>query len=463
MKHWLFINAKSSNAKIGREGKMDMLKGNIYMDRYLQAESGFDLVEQAECVLAALDCLKNNSNVLKQDQESLQNFLNSKIRILLWAVLKALQEHQGDRAWRYLHVFPDNLLEQGGWFPCYRYYYGLILYEQRRWNEAAIRFQEHLQKFPEDEIASFFLGNCLAFQGDYVSALEKYGEAVSQRKSFHEAIANMGLIFAGLGDETTAAQLRENNRVAQYMAGGDLVHYPWGSSMLIQEDDMLAVHKIPIFINSRDRMGCLEKLIQWLWKHEYHNIYVLDNDSTYPALLNYYQALEQKGIFVIYLRRNFGHKALWDSGILEKLNIETPYIYTDSDILLSAECPDDVIERCLMLLRRNPLLKKVGLGLQYDDITFYNKEFIQNIEGDMYHNLIDKDTYFSGVDTTFAVYRNYRHYHIYESARLAGPYMAYHLPWYYDYDNLPEDEAYYLEHANGSSTLKAKLEEMGRK
>ena len=66
---------------------------------------------------------------------------------------------------------------------------------------------------------------------------------------------------------------------------------------------------------------------------------------------------------------------------------------------------------------------------------------------------MEDNVYFGGVDTTFALYRNYRHYNVHISARTTGKYMARHLPWYYDYQNLPEDERYYAEHANNSSTL----------
>lgn len=31
--------------------------------------------------------------------------------------------------------------------------------------------------------------------------------------------------------------------------------------------------------------------------------------------------------------------------------------------------------------------------------------------------------------------------------------MIRHLPWYLDRNHLPEDERYYMEHANSSSTL----------
>ena len=43
-------------------------------------------------------------------------------------------------------------------------------------------------------------------------------------------------------------------------------------------------------------------------------------------MLDYYSKLEKQGIWVLKLRQNLGHTALWRSGILEKLDIRTPDI-----------------------------------------------------------------------------------------------------------------------------------------
>ena len=55
------------------------------------------------------------------------------------------------------------------------------------------------------------------------------------------------------------------------------------------------------------------------------------------------------------------------------------------------------------------------------------------------------------MDTTFAVnspglacgYNDYAY-------RAAGNYFAKHMPWYFDSNNLPVDEVYYLDHITGA-------------
>ena len=194
----------------------------------------------------------------------------------------------------------------------------------------------------------------------------------------------------------------------------------------------------------------------------YRKLIVLDNASTYPPLLEYYSALERDSrIKIIRLGKNLGFKALWLSGILEQLKISTPYIYTDPDVLPIEDCLKDFVKQLMKFLDSNHELRKVGLGLVYDDITFFGKDAAQAVQRNFYEGTqIGDDVYYAQIDTTFALYSNVRHYSLRFSLRTTGDLRAYHLPWYFDYDNLPADERYYLEHAdkNSVTTVKKFLE-----
>lgn len=60
----------------------------------------------------------------------------------------------------------------------------------------------------------------------------------------------------------------------------------------------------------------------------------------------------------------------------------------------------------------------------------------------------------SVIDTTFAMYR--RNTAIMRKpcpcARALAPYMAVHLDWYHDSNNLPEEKLYYLNHQTGANS-----------
>ena len=225
------------------------------------------------------------------------------------------------------------------------------------------------------------------------------------------------------------------------------------SEFMIKEPKMAKLTEetyqdIPIFINSRDRFGPFKRLVEWLLSSGYRNIIVLDNDSTYGPLLEYYTYLDTlDNVKVIRIGKNLGHTAIYQ-GFLNKIPNDCPFVYTDSDVVPKESCPADLLWRYYKLLIKYPYIDKIGLGLVWDDLPTPNK-----YESDYYHAPLEKDVYLAAVDTTFALYRPIRSYRLFSSIRTSGDMMAYHVPWYYTPDNLPEDEKYYSIHANSSSFM----------
>lgn len=90
----------------------------------------------------------------------------------------------------------------------------------------------------------------------------------------------------------------------------------WGVWLINQliRPNCLDVKNIPIIINNRNRLTYMKMLISSLEKRGYNNIYIIDNDSTYPPLLDYYS---KECIYpVFYLNKNVGYNALWDWNFL---------------------------------------------------------------------------------------------------------------------------------------------------
>lgn len=85
---------------------------------------------------------------------------------------------------------------------------------------------------------------------------------------------------------------------------------------------------IPIIINNYNRLEMLTKLIHSLENKGYHNLYIIDNQSTYPPLLEYYTRLPYP---VYMLNKNVGHLSLWETGIFKQFK-DSYYAYTDSDL-----------------------------------------------------------------------------------------------------------------------------------
>lgn len=272
----------------------------------------------------------------------------------------------------------------------------------------------------------------MALIGNFEAAARLYEQILTIKAAFPEARKNLEHVLRG-----------DNKNLAREVKS--LWNFPnWND--------------VPIFINARDRLGVMKRLIDWLLDAGYRKLIILDNASTYPPLLEYYAALERDWrVKVIRLGKNFGFKALWLSNVLESLKIATPYVYTDPDVLPIENCPKEFVKRLMKILDDNHEIRKVGLGLVWEDITFFDKTNAQEIEAAYYeNNLIGENLYHVQVDTTLALYSNVRHYSLRFSLRTTGDLRARHLPWYFDYDNLPADERYYLEHAEKTSVTSLK-------
>ncbi|MBU3808759.1 MAG: glycosyltransferase [Candidatus Paraprevotella stercoravium] len=214
--------------------------------------------------------------------------------------------------------------------------------------------------------------------------------------------------------------------------------------------------QVPIIINNFNRLTTLCKLIDALELRGYNNIYIIDNASTYPPLLEYYKTCPYK---IFFLKENLGFKALWKSGLNRQL-CKDYFIYTDSDVVPASYCPEDFIDYFLAQLKKHPFARKVGFSLRIDNLPdFYaHKSEVLRTENAYYRNLKD-GLYRAPIDTTFALYRpriGLSRSRSVEAYRTAYPYQAEHLPWYVDSSNVSEEEQYYISHCQHITSWTAK-------
>lgn len=208
---------------------------------------------------------------------------------------------------------------------------------------------------------------------------------------------------------------------------------------------LVDIKDIPIIINNFNRLTYLKSLTDSLTSRGYHNIYILDNQSTYPPLLEYYKTCPFN---VIRLDKNLGYKALWISDVFKRFK-NSYYVYTDADMEISEECPDDFMQHFLNILHQYPLSQKVGFGLRIDDLPdwFENKQKVIAHEKRFWKYPVANQLYKAEIDTTFALYRPYckgvanRYSEVY---RTGAPYLIRHLPWYVNSEKMSEEEQYYV-------------------
>ncbi len=222
---------------------------------------------------------------------------------------------------------------------------------------------------------------------------------------------------------------------------------------ILLSKNLVDAKMIPIVINNRNRLDFLKKLINSLEKRGYNNIYILDNSSNFEPLLNYYQ-FECK-YPVIELGVNLGHLALWKSNFFKRVR-RNYYVYTDSDIEIADECPDDFLNIFRNLMIEDSKVQKIGIYLKYDDLPdhYALKSHVVNWESSLYKKKYNQNYYISKVDTTFALYRPFfsggaHEYHL--SLRSSEPFSARHLPWYNDSSNLSLEEKHYIHNSHTST------------
>ena len=189
------------------------------------------------------------------------------------------------------------------------------------------------------------------------------------------------------------------------------------------------MYNTPIIINNFNRLTYLKEQINWLEKCGMRNIIIIDNQSTFIPLIEFYDSLNYK---IIRCQKNNGYLSLWFNNIFNKVKNDF-YIYTDSDVVGSSSCPNDFIEFFYENLLVINNLDKIGFGLKLENIS-NEKNSIYNIKKNENKFWINKyynsNIFKASIDTTFALYKPnvYGGYWL-NSGRTDYPYLADHLPW----------------------------------
>lgn len=211
------------------------------------------------------------------------------------------------------------------------------------------------------------------------------------------------------------------------------------------------IFDIPIYFVNRNRLESLRKMIDWLVGAGFRNIKILDNGSTFPPLIEYYQALPST-VEVIRLQENLGPWAFWKLGLHRQ--VASDYIVSDSDLVPAVHCPEDLIIFLKEVLIKHPSILKVGAGLNLKNVSPHYSlgEHVQNWEQQFWHKPVGRCLFSAGVDTTFALYRKGSDFtnDASRNLRTGFPYLLEHTPWLVDDRSLPEEEIYYRNCADSS-------------
>lgn len=198
---------------------------------------------------------------------------------------------------------------------------------------------------------------------------------------------------------------------------------------------------IPIIINNFNRFNTTKKLVKDLLCLGYTDLHILDNGSTYPPLLEWYET----NPCIIERLSNMGNLAIYNSDYINKF--KGWVAYTDSDIQLGKNTPKEFIERMIEVAEKYNY-NKVGLALRVDNLPDTEYALLAKLwESKYWTKMVEKDIYEADVDTTFCIIKVGQPFQ-YQALRIAGDLTAEHIPWYKDYNNLDDEEKYMVEHSD---------------
>lgn len=208
--------------------------------------------------------------------------------------------------------------------------------------------------------------------------------------------------------------------------------------------------QFPIIINVRDRLSPLLLLLEWLESVGQREIWLCDNASTYPPMVDFLHSTRHH---VVLTKSNLGKRAPWLSGLVPEVGNGRFFVVTDPDVVPTRECPTDVLQFFKQSLQQHPEINKIGFSLKIDDLPdhFNHKDSVIAWESQFWTIPAFGAFYRAPIDTTFAMYPpglGHGPHHL----RSAPPYEARHLPWYQNSSEPTQEDLYYARHSDSQIT-----------
>jgi len=221
--------------------------------------------------------------------------------------------------------------------------------------------------------------------------------------------------------------------------------------MNIQE--IVLRRSIPVVINSFNQFTYLKNIIEKFINNGFCNIYVVDQGSSYPPLVEYLSLVNAKfpQVCPIYLHKNNGSRWFLEQSLHDMFASEC-VIFTDPDMIFDV-LAEDFISRLLHLSHKYQIAK-VGPALALVNVNDSSIEFdgkrysVREWESQFWANPIEDGVYSAGIDTTMCLFikKYYSPNLFYKALRVAGDgFEVQHAPWMLN-DRMPHDEREFYKH-----------------
>ena len=235
-------------------------------------------------------------------------------------------------------------------------------------------------------------------------------------------------------------------------------HFQNQNAMVHHSADPDLKARIPVYVPCFNNPTYLEMMVDQLIGLGFGNVVVVDNGSTFPPMLSYFERLPES-VSLIRLRQNRGPRDLFTDPT-NYAQLPDYFCLTDPDLQFNPDLPanflDDLIEAT-----ETYRIGKAGFGLQISDhenmlqrkFPIGSQEYcIWEWEEQFWKTPLSRtrsgdQIYRAEIDTTFAVY-NKRYFDptypdCLKAVRIADRLTCRHLPWYRDNLLTPDEEDYY--------------------
>ena len=215
-------------------------------------------------------------------------------------------------------------------------------------------------------------------------------------------------------------------------------------------------YDIPIIVICFNNYYFVKNFVNQIKKYK-NPIILLDNNSRYKKLLDYYKEIKNDlgdKIDIRLLEQNYGHRVY----LTLKNELPNIYILSDPDLELHENMPENFAD-ILLNISNNHKRYKVGCALNIEKNDLFFTDIFYKDEQRYWINRIDDaeyQLYDASIDTTFClVNNNYFNNSEYHGIRVSGNFIAEHLPWYTNYiiNNISQEEINIWKKNNISSTI----------
>lgn len=221
------------------------------------------------------------------------------------------------------------------------------------------------------------------------------------------------------------------------------------------EEITTAAEDIPVFICNFNRLTTTRATVDWFRSAGSKRIVIVDNESTYPPLLEWYATAPAEIV-------RLPNQGCWKTWEWINSASDLPFMFLESDVVPSPECPKDLVAALIRIFNENPSggipsCSKIGPCLRVQNAP----DVIRKREAWLWQFPITKDAepgnctdpsvpcHKACIDTAAMLcYPHQKFTNGWDNIRLDEPYSVEHIPWYETHPlRNEEEEQFYRENA----------------